>query len=725
MNWGNKNKVDKLWELAYSFANYTNEHLFITGKAGTGKTTFLRQLTAKFGKKHVVLAPTGVAAMNAGGVTLNSFFQIPPGYYLPLVSDTYNQGIYNEQNILNNTNYSGKKKELIRNLESIIIDEVSMIRPDQIDLIDKILRTFRNNNLPFGGVQLILIGDLFQLPPVISNEDSVIYNKFYNSEFFFNANAFKTNQLIQIEFDKVFRQTDERFVDILNQIRANTISEKSLGELNARYMPNFIPKQAENFITLTSHNQDAININNEQLTNLSYKEYTYEAEIIGDFKEVNFPADKKLLLKKDAQVMFIKNDSGNDRKFYNGKLGKVNALSENDIEIVFPDGVKLQLQRDTWYNLEYKGIANQTFAPEVIGEFRQFPIRLAWAITIHKSQGLTFGKAIIDAAQSFAAGQAYVALSRVKCLEGLILRSKITRESIISSKKITDFLLHNSTQMLQKKLSIGQKSYLFEILVSNFSLDEIIEILSELFQKPETFKQKFGIDILISFEHFLNNLQQLENIIKRFSNKVRNTHWDNVDMNHLQDRFIAADNYIENQLQQIDFNENCTGNLNSSKIEQQYWVMIKSKLENNRTARSKSINIINQLNGIFEIRNLIIKSKEAKEYNVQEVFVSVEKEKRARVSNKSIQGTIDLIHSGKSLLEIAATRNLGINTIESHILEGIKTSVISIDSVLGTEKVKIIQNEISRTGKNVYALKEKLGEDFSFFDIRATILISN
>lgn len=710
---------NSFWELAYAFAEYTGQHLFITGKAGTGKTTFLKQLTGDARKKQVIIAPTGVAAMNAGGVTLNSFFQIPPGYYLPEKSEIPGLGIYNQKNILANINYSVKKKELIRNLETIVIDEVSMIRPDQIDLINEILRSCRNSSLAFGGVQLILIGDLFQLPPVISTESQAHYGRYYPSAFFFNATVFKTVKLVQIEFDKVLRQTDERFINILNEIRTNSVSVQSLHELNSRHLPNFAPTADASIITLTSHNQEAININSERLAVLTGQEYIFEAEIKGYFKEASFPTDRTLRLKLQAQVMFIRNDAGEDRKFFNGKIGIISKLSKDQIEVTFPDGNLLQVERSTWQNLEYRENSVHALAPTSVGEFHQFPIRLAWAITIHKSQGLTFEKAIVDAAQSFTAGQVYVALSRVKSLEGLVLKSPITAESIMSSNDVVSFLLPEPFSSLQKQLNALKPSYLFKNLINSLSLIEVIGVLHDLSQKPETFKQKLGNEALILLDTLYKDLKKLELTIRRFANEVDGIDWHSPDYGHLYTRFNAANEYIDNELQQV-YSSNQLPDV-QGKVAKEYIDLVRSSLQRHVNARVKALEIIGSLMNNGNLEALILMSRAKDGLSSPEIAAPPETKRRTRSLNSSIKGTVDLLLAGKSLAEIATIRNLGINTVETHLLEALKIGGINISSVVSQDHLELIQQEISLTGMNIYDLKERLGEHCSFFEIRAVV----
>lgn len=707
------------WELAKAFVEFTGEHLFITGKAGTGKTTFLRELNQETCKKHIILAPTGISAINAQGVTLNSFFQLPPGYYFPLAETTPELGIYSIRQIVEGLNYSISKRKLINEIESIIIDEVSMIRPDQMDLIDEILRKHRNSDTPFGGVQLILIGDLFQLPPVITAECEVSFKKSYSSHFFFEANVFQAAKLIQLEFTKVFRQSDTRFIQVLNEIRSNAITGETLGYLNQRYRKDFTPEEGDNYIIITSHNSEALKRNLERLQSLPGEECNYNAIIKGDFKQANFPVDQILRLKIGAQVMFVKNDSGEDRKFYNGKIGKITGLHEDSIDIQFTDATTLKVERSVWHNLDYQMQSEGLISTRSIGEFHQFPIRLAWAVTIHKSQGLTFDKAIIDAEQSFAPGQVYVALSRVKTFDGLILHSNITENSVKSSSKVVEFLSSESAHSLEEKLFEAKRKFLLTTLVKKFSLRKTIQVLSELSVKPETFKQKIGTDVLLILEDLHEKMKKLEHVFQLFELEICKTDWANPDWNSLLNRFKAANLYYDQRIQELYFSRNFPEVI--SNTAQQYLQTIRQLIDEQGRKRSKTLDLLQHLAEGIPIENLIAKSNKNVEKAKVEHEKNQQKQPRKGTLSNSVKGTVSLFVAGKTTNEIATTRNLGVNTIETHLLEALKMGVIEISQVLDGDKLRTIQQEIENSGRDIYDLKDKLGNHVSFFEIRCAI----
>ncbi len=419
-------------ELADKFVKYTNRNIFLTGKAGTGKTTFLHKLKANTHKRMVVIAPTGVAAINAGGVTIHSFFQLPFG---PLLTERVSGSKLPAQK------YNKTKINIIKSLDLLVIDEISMVRADILDGIDEVLRRFRNKELPFGGVQLLMIGDLQQLAPVVKQEERQILSKYYSTTFFFSSKALISSEPVCIELKHIYRQKDECFINILNQIRDNKLTKQYLDELHKRYIPNFAPQKKDDYITLTTHNSSANSINSEELQKLKSKEKHYQASVSGIFPEYSYPTDYNLYLKEGAQVMFVKNDSKAEKRFFNGKIGTIIAITSEYIRVECKgDAHPVFVEKEEWQNHKYT-INKDTneIEEEVIGTFTQFPLRLAWAITIHKSQGLTFDNAIIDANAAFAHGQTYVALSRCKSLEGLVLSSKISSNSIICDNSVSAF----------------------------------------------------------------------------------------------------------------------------------------------------------------------------------------------------------------------------------------------------------------------------------------------
>ncbi len=470
--------------LAWNIIEKTSANLFLTGKAGTGKTTFLKRLKKMSPKRMIVLAPTGIAAINAGGMTIHSFFQLPFSPYVP--GTTFGSG---EQK---RYQFSKLKRNIIRSIDLLVIDEISMVRSDLLDAIDSVLRQYRKrHDLPFGGVQLLMIGDLQQLAPVVTAQEEQLLKEHYDTPFFFSSNALKQVGYLTVELKKVYRQQDEQFISLLNQIRENRASDATLQALNQRFIPNFEPPKNSNFIRLTTHNAPAQQINEQQLAALPSRAFSYTAEVEDNFPESSYPADFMLTLKPGAQVMFIKNDP--QHRFYNGMIGEVIGVKpdeEGDKIIVRSkdSDEEFELEKMEWVNAKYT-INEETKEIEetVEGKFRQYPLRLAWAITIHKSQGLTFEHAIIDASHSFTHGQTYVALSRCKTLEGMVLSQPLSRGAIISSQTVDAFNSQLAAPT-QEQISNLEQQYvlhcigeLFDFYAISGSYEHLMRCLVEFF----------------------------------------------------------------------------------------------------------------------------------------------------------------------------------------------------------------------------------------------------
>ncbi len=426
--------------LASSFVKDTQRSVFLTGKAGTGKTTFLRKLLQETTKKTAVVAPTGVAAINAGGSTIHSLFGLPTRAFLPTSSPCDPNVANNIGMLREHFHYPKAKRDLFQALELLVIDEISMVRADILDAIDHSLRFSRNSSQPFGGVQLLMIGDLYQLPPVVTEYERPLLYEHYTSEFFFAAQVYQHIQPITIELNKVYRQQDKQFITLLNLIRTNSMESWDYESLAEKVQPEFRPEES-GWITLTTHNKQAEAINERELQRLEDPEQNFVANVSGEFNETSFPTDGILRLKTGAQVMFVKNDSSWERRYFNGKIGTVVKIEKNKLHIDCNDGQPpLEIGKETWKNLRYSfNGETQSVDQEEIGLFEQFPVRLAWAITIHKSQGLTFEKAMIDAGKSFAPGQVYVALSRCVSMDGMVLITPIRSQNIISDFRIIQF----------------------------------------------------------------------------------------------------------------------------------------------------------------------------------------------------------------------------------------------------------------------------------------------
>ncbi|MFV9551553.1 helix-turn-helix domain-containing protein [Algibacter sp. PT7-4] len=496
-------------ELAWNFINNTNRSIFLTGKAGTGKTTFLHRLKKSCLKRLVVVAPTGVAAINAKGVTIHSFFQMPFGPILPESDINSTKGF--------NRKFNKTKINIIKSMDLLVIDEISMVRADLLDGIDTTLRRFRDRNKVFGGVQVLMIGDLQQLSPVIKEQEWSLLKKYYANGFFFSSHAFQQCNAISIELKHIYRQDNPKFIEILNEIRNNKLSLSGALELNKRFIPDFTPKPDSGYISLTTHNNKAETTNKQELDKLSSKKVIYQAVIDGKFPDYAYPNLEKLQLKVGAQVMFVKNDSSPEKQFFNGKIGKVILLDKDEVVVHCPDDdFNIIVKPEVWENINYS-IDNETkvITEEKIGSYTQIPLRLAWSITIHKSQGLTFEKAIIDAQGAFAHGQTYVALSRCKSLEGLVLKNKIHSKHIISDSHVTAFNEYAENNAPDEKVLLNsQRQFQLDLILEVFSFYQFlypINRILDIFYKNRTIIKGDIDKIFIPIKSTITNFLKIAN----------------------------------------------------------------------------------------------------------------------------------------------------------------------------------------------------------------------
>lgn len=472
-------------ELANMLIGQTGTNIFLTGKAGTGKTTFLKTLVKESPKRMIILAPTGIAAINAGGMTIHSFFQLPFAPYIP--------GTAFGGDAKYRFRFGREKLNIMRSIDLLVIDEISMVRADLLDAIDDVLRRFRRSDKPFGGVQLLLIGDVQQLPPVAKNDEWQMLSEYYETPYFFSSKALAKTVFCTIELKKVYRQNDTRFLDLLNAIRENRCTEAELAALNGRYIPEYNKINDRGYIRLTTHNYQAHQINRQKMDELPAESFIFRAKIEGNFPEYSYPTDLELELKEGAQVMFVKNDISGEHRYANGTIGRITHLSSRNIEVTVDEtGVKVNLQEAEWANARYKlDEESKEIVEEMEGTFKQYPLKLAWAITVHKSQGLTFDKAIINVSGAFTHGQAYVALSRCRTLEGLILSAPIVAEAVISDRVVDSFNRETrKSSVTQEQCAIMQKNYFGELLQQLFgfraldmSLNHYIRLIDEYLYK--------------------------------------------------------------------------------------------------------------------------------------------------------------------------------------------------------------------------------------------------
>lgn len=719
------------FQLAASFVNQTNKTVFLTGKAGTGKTTFLKYIQKTCFKKMAIVAPTGVAAINAGGVTLHSFFQLPMGMFVPTkTSIGLDQNISNQNSIFRNIKFNNAKRQLLNELELLVIDEVSMLRADMLDAVDTILRHFRRNEFqPFGGVQVLFIGDLYQLPPVVKNEEWGVLQKFYKSPFFFESHALKDNKPIYLELQKIYRQSELSFVRLLNKIRNNQADYDDLETLHKYYKPDFEPEEDESYITLTSHNAKADQINQSKLDKLSSALYAYEAEIKGDFNEFALPAEKVLFVKEGAQIMFIKNDKNDPRRYYNGKIATITRIGGSEIYVKFPGNEEEMLvEKEVWKNIRYKyDLEKDSVEEEELGTFSQYPIRLAWAVTIHKSQGLTFEKAIIDAGASFAPGQVYVALSRLTSIEGLVLYSRIQPGAISTDTRVVEFAENQmKEEHLEKVLEDEKAAYLRETLLRCFEWVKIKELFEgfyydyELRNIPDkteayTWAKNTRQTIAKVHETASKFAKQMEQIMLTGDNKL------------LNERTTAASNYFIAEMDK-EILSPLKKHIDEYKIKQRTKGYIKDLKEIELILNRKK----QQLSNALDLASGILSG-----WDAEKVLAIVEEQRKTlkaelpkddteakpkQPRGETRQISLKMYKEGKTIDEIATLRGMVRGTIEGHLASFIPTGEIQIQEIVSEEKIKKITEATEEVGlESSLPIKEKVGEDITYGEIRAVV----
>lgn len=566
---------NKNFQLALEFIQHTNRSIFLTGKAGTGKTTFLKYIKQHSNKNIAVVAPTGVAAINAGGVTIHSFFQLPFTPFIPTNKGFIEEGelATTKHQLLGKVKLAKPRIEVIQKLDVLVIDEISMVRADVLDAIDTVLKHYRNqHSKPFGGLQVVFIGDMFQLPPVTPTQDWQILSKYYTSSYFFDSHIVKEMEPAYIELDKIYRQADEHFISLLNKVRNNALDNLAQQTLQNLYNPNFEPTQNTGFITLTTHNSRADAINTESLNEIRETSFFYEAMIDGEFNEKMYPIDKKLEFKLGAQVMFIKNDLDKAKRYFNGKIGTIKTINQDEIWVQCSDDEPLiKVERYRWENITYElNTKKNQIEEEVIGTFIQYPLRLAWAITIHKSQGLTFDKAIVDAGNAFAPGQVYVALSRCRTMDGIVLLSKITSSSLHADPHIIAFSKNTNAQQLANSLMFEKHLHQTNMLLSLFDFHESCKALQNLYKLVNEQKATFNATALEFSENALKKIEQYQKFGKQFSGEIEKINVGSLlpeNNEQLQARFVKAAAWFFKELNDFtNILNNCTALTNNKDV---------------------------------------------------------------------------------------------------------------------------------------------------------------
>ncbi|MFP9112761.1 helix-turn-helix domain-containing protein [Flavobacterium sp. RHBU_3] len=742
-------------EYALRFINQTNRCVFLTGKAGTGKTTLLKEIIRTTQKNVVVVAPTGIAALNAGGVTIHSMFQLPFSGFLP----THNQDFISENVRFENKStlkrhfvMRGEKKAVIQNMELLVIDEVSMLRADLLDAIDYALRNIRQRNTPYGGVQVLFIGDLLQLPPVVKNEEWAVLQRFYRGKYFFHSHVVQQDPPLYIELDKIYRQSDERFIGVLNNLRNNVITKDDLAVLNEFVKPGFNLKNHPGYITLTTHNAKADTMNAQALDDLEGKEYTYLPEIVGEFPEKIFPVEQLLKLKVGAQVMFIKNDLSPEKRYFNGKIGMVKSLTESEILVHFPDdNVTIAVEKYEWENVRYTVDENtKEVKEEVLGTFVHYPLRLAWAITVHKSQGLTFDKAVLDVSQIFMPGQAYVALSRLRSLEGLILLSPMRMNGISNDEDVMEYAQGRAEEdELEASLRKETLGFALRYLKDSFLWDNLA-------RQWQQHKVSYGGEGEKSVKkpHAQWARQQEDRIYSlmdasgKFLNQLdRIFSADNVDVNFVKERVTAAVNYFYPtmdsiatslyskmlEVRRLKRSKAFFGEL--TELEQMQTTVVLKMLRARKLAEvlaagesidKDSLNTpeiqtykSDKIAALAEImkQNPVALVEDDEDDYEEERYMP--KKKTAEKKKSTLDETFELWQQKLSIKEIAGARKLTETTIQSHLAGLIQAGKIKIEEVLPEDKIVALAKAFEGyTETALGPLKEKYGDEFTYGELR-------
>lgn len=739
------------------FINQTQKSIFLTGKAGTGKTTLLREIIATTHKNTVVVAPTGIAALNAGGVTIHSMFQLPFSAFLPTYEEssqfTETVKFENKESLRRHFKMNNLKRNVIRNMELLIIDEVSMLRADLLDAIDFMMQTVRRNTRAFGGVQVLFIGDLLQLPPVIRDEEWRTLRNYYKGKFFFHSHVIQQNPPLYIELSKIYRQSDDKFISVLNNLRNNQITPQDIQILNEYVKPDFDLKNNPGYITLTTHNAKADSMNEQAIGDLAGNEYAYQPFVVGDFPEKIFPVEENLKLKVGAQVMFVKNDLSFEKRYFNGKMGVIKSLSAEEIFVHFPEENKtIEVEKYEWKNIRYKvNELTKEIEEEVLGTFAHYPLKLAWAITVHKSQGLTFEKAALDVSQVFVPGQAYVALSRLTSLNGLILLSPLQMNGISNDQDVMDYALNKATEeVLKNSLHFETKNFIHNYLINSFNWTDLAqEWRNHRFSYNENAVNSEKAKHSVWAHKRLETIDALVDPSQKFIqqlNKIFSK--ENVDLYFVQERVVAAYDYFFKSMDKLvtdllqkmaeiqkfkkvkefyeelalldDLQTKAVLRLMKAKLLIEIVVagetICKEKLTSTAIKNYKT-DKVNKIREEFNMSNTDIFKLD--EPTVRYTARKLDKNEPKAVKKTTVEETHDLWLEKNSIQDIARIRKLNVQTIELHLVKLIQAKKVDISDVLPYDKILALREAFQfYQEESLNGLKEKHGEEFTWDELK-------